>query len=268
MLIAITTYDTPENNRSNSTLKCLQALREKTNFITSHHRIIISDNGSTATDTINELRLLERTRMATVLWNGKNIGTAYAINRAWKLRQPNEICCKMDNDIIHKTDGWCDQMEDTLLRDSHIGFLGLKRHNGRQYPTNNPNHLDPVYKSTLHLLPQQDGNEWRCIEQVRYVIGSCVACRPDFLTSFGYYEKVMSAYGFEDLLASVRCWVLGYCNAYLHGPIIYHHEEESADHTADKELVAKMNFPVFCRLQNEYIQHIRPPYVPYNGGES
>jgi glycosyltransferase involved in cell wall biosynthesis len=108
MLLALCTYDTPENNRAWMTQKTVESLVGTVDF--NRHRLFISDNGSTDPATIALLQGLDGKVVGrspvTVIWNEKNRGTAVAINKAWEHRKLGEHALKMDNDVVIHHPGW------------------------------------------------------------------------------------------------------------------------------------------------------------------
>lgn len=204
MLIAMAVYDTVENNRTWMTSATLESLWDTVDW--DKHRLIVSDNGSCPAT-----REMLTKWPARVLYNGRNLGTARAINKAWHLRKPGEHCVKMDNDIrIHQA-GWADWMEDVFDRDPTIGICGLKRKDLYESPfTEGP------YKSTIRMLPHEKGQRWLIVEEVNGVIGTCQGYSSALLDKIGYLTQP-GIYGFDDSLASVRARVAGFKRVFLHG---------------------------------------------------
>src|SRR5688572_16604547 len=174
-LLAMAVYDTVENKRTELTKQTLLSLFTTVDF--SKHRLIISDNGSCEA-TIQLYYDVEAslsnplmfTVYSNVIFNGTNLGTAEAINKAWRQRRDGENAIKMDNDVKIYKEGWMDEMEAAIARDPSIGQVGLKRKDCWE----NPEHVDPFYKSQLRMLPHKAGEAWIVVEEVNHVMGTCV----------------------------------------------------------------------------------------------
>lgn len=213
-LIAMAVYDTEENKRTEltrRTIDCLLATVDR-----NKHRIIIVDNHS-CKDTLDIYRghiaasVDEHvTNPTMVMFQKENIGTARAINQAWKLRKPGEHCIKMDNDIIINSPGWVDELEEAIRRDSTIGQVGLKRKDCWEWP----GHEHPDWKSELHMLPHVPGEPWQIVEKVKHVIGSCVMHSAALLDKVGYLYQP-SLYGYDDVIMSHRCHLAGFYSCFL-----------------------------------------------------
>src|SRR6185436_9626949 len=101
--------------------------------------------------------------------NEQNVGTAKAINQAWKLREPGENCLKVDNDIEIFHQDWIEEMEEVFRRDESIGLVGLKRKDCEE----RPDHPEFSLKSTLMMLPHKPGERWIVVERAKHVMGTC-----------------------------------------------------------------------------------------------
>lgn len=211
-LIAMAVYDTVENKRSEitwATINCLLKTIDQ-----SKHRVFIIDNNSCE---VTKKYLDEFMGMdfgvkfpLEVITLPENIGTARAINRAWKIRRPGEHCIKMDNDIIINSPGWVDEIEEAIRRDPMIGQVGLKRKDCWEWP----GHEHSDWKSELHMLPHQPGESWQIVEKVKHVIGSCVMHNAALLDKVGYLYQP-SLYGYDDVIMSHRTHLAGFYSCFL-----------------------------------------------------
>jgi len=209
-LIAMAVYDTEENKRTELTERTINSLYETVDF--DKHRIIVVDNAS-CTATKN---LLEATFWPDeIITLPENVGTAKAINQAWKLRQPGENCIKMDNDVEIGFVGWVDEMERAIQRDPTLGQVGLKRKDCWEYPT----HENPEFRSELIMLPHKPGEQWIVVERSKHIIGTCVMHSAALLDKVGYLYQP-GLYGYDDVLMSWRSSLAGFKNVFLpHIPI-------------------------------------------------
>lgn len=247
-LIVLAVWDTEENGRTAYTKRTLQSLMSTVNL--SKHRIHVVDNASCAA-TKRVLKDFEP--YITIHTNGQNLGTAKAVNIAWKERVPSEHCVKMDNDVvIHKKD-WCDDLELAIALDPTIGIVGLKRKDCWE----NPNRND-FYKSEMHLLG--GGNHrWLPIEKVHHVMGTCQMFNSALLDKIGYlYQPRL--YGFDDSLAAVRCQVAGFYSCFLPHIEIDHIDTGETAYQGWKENHAGEDMRIFNELKNAYINGTKPIY--------
>jgi GT2 family glycosyltransferase len=216
-LIAMAVYDTDENQRSEITRKTLECIIETVDL--TKHRLFVVDNAS-CQETKAILKWLNDYRIDMMYATGEcdigfaintdNIGTARAINQAWKLRQPGEHCIKMDNDIVINSAGWVEEMEEAIRRDPLIGQVGLKRKDCWEWP----GHDHPDWKSELHMLPHTPGEPWQIVEKVKHVIGSCVMHNAALLDKVGYLYQP-SLYGYDDVIMSHRTYIAGFYSCFL-----------------------------------------------------
>lgn len=207
-LIAMAVYDTDENLRTGITQKCLYSLYETIDL--KRHRLIVIDNNSCENTKQLLTRFSARHYIEQVITLPENLGTARAINRAWKLRQLGEHCIKMDNDIIINSPGWVDELEEAIRRDPKIGQVGLKRKDCWEWP----GHEHPDWRSELHMLPHKPGEAWQIVEKVKHVIGSCVMHNAALLDKVGYLYQP-SLYGYDDVIMSHRTHLAGFYSCFL-----------------------------------------------------
>jgi len=231
-LIAIATYCTEENQKLDCLKKTISSLKSTVNF--NNHRLIIVDNNSCtqAKDYLIGLEAISETMIAgnfgdaikdrhykskvSFIYNGENIGTARAINKAWALREPGEHVVKMDDDIvINNHVGWLDEMEEAVRRDPLIGQIGLKRKDCWE----NVIHPDPEYKSELIQLQHVPGERWMIVEKANHIIGSCVLHSSALIDKAGALYQP-SLYGYDDVIMSWRTRAAGFYSCFLpHVPI-------------------------------------------------
>jgi GT2 family glycosyltransferase len=232
MLIAMAVHITPDNDKAWQTLATLKSLRWTVNW--DYHRLFVSDN-STDQEAARKIYTEARKHMRfSLIENGENIGTANAINRAWKYRQPGEHCVKMDNDVRIAQPGWCDWMEDVFARDPEIGICGLKRKDLQECPWSD----NPWYKSEIMMLPHEMGQRWIVVEKVEHVIGTCQGYSSALLDKIGYLYQGNWPYAFDDGLAAARSTAAGFKNVFLHGFEIDHLDPGGTDYADWKRRVA------------------------------
>lgn len=257
MLLAMVTYDTEENARSAMTRETLLSLGRTVDW--TRHRLIISDNGSTDPGTVSMLKSMEDT--FTVIYNGKNLGTANAINKAWRLRRQEEHAAKIDNDVVIHQAGWADWMEDVFERDPTIGICGLKRKDLEECPW----HPNPWYTSTIRMLPHERGQRWLIVEEVQHVMGTVQAYSSKLLDAIGYLYQP-GLYAFDDSLAAIRSSVAGFKSVFLCGFEIDHIDPGGTEFTEWKKDYAGTHMKTYHELRAQYVSGERSPY--YDGGFS
>lgn len=258
MIIAMAVFDTNENGRTEMTGQTLESLARTVDW--GRHRLIISDNGSCqATHDLYNERGEEGLLPFKVIYNGSNLGTANAINRAWSQRRPDEAAVKMDNDVVIAQSGWADLMEEVFERDPSIGIVGLKRKDLDE----RPDHPHSWYNSTLRMLPHEKGQRWLVIEECIHIMGTCQAYSPALLAKIGYLYQGDNLYAFDDSLASLRAQVAGFKRVFLHGIEIDHIDPGGTEHTEWKRRVAGEAMAWYHLVRQEYLEG-KPVY--YDGG--
>lgn len=237
MLIAMAVWDTVENNRTWMTEATLESLSRTMDW--RKHRLIVVDNNSCeeTQELLGYAGLQGYPLPYILLRNKENLGTATAINRAWRLRDPGEHAVKMDNDVVIHQSGWADWMEDVFERDPTIGICGLKRCDLEECPWADK----PEYRSTIRMLPHERGQRWLVVERVRHVIGTCQGYSSALLDKIGFLTQP-SLYGFDDSLAAVRAKMAGFKSVFLHGFEITHLDPGGDDYAAWKRGQAEKHF--------------------------
>lgn len=227
-LIAMAVYDTAENKRTDFTRRTIDSLIETVDL--EKHRFMVSDNGS-CKETLDLYG--EYTHWLGedyVIYNGENLGTAEAINKIWKLRNPGEHAIKMDNDVTTEHIGWVEEMEEVIRRQPKIGQVGLKRKDCWEHP----NHPDNFYKSNLAMTPHVAGEKWIVVELVNHVMGTCVMHSSDLLDKVGYlYQPKL--YGFDDSFMSFRSRIAGFYNCFIPSINVEHIDPGTGDYQKWKE---------------------------------
>lgn len=251
-------YAVAANNRAWMLHRALISLANTVDW--GRHRLIISDNGS-----CDEAQLLYETMPALlpfeVIRNGGNIGTANAINKAWKHRRPGEHAVKMDEDVVIHQPGWVDWMEDVFDRDPSIGIVGLKRKDLMESPW-----AEDDWKSEVYMLPHERGQRWLVVEEVKHVIGTCQAYKSALLDKIGYLVQP-AFYGFDDSLSACRARLAGYKSVFLHGFEIDHLDPGGDAYCKWKIAQADKYFPDYQTQVVLYESGIQPIYYSPEGIE-
>lgn len=206
-LIAMAVYSTSENKKDECLYKTLNSLHETVDF--NKHRLILSVNESTE-ETMDILADYSPI-IFDVIFNKQNLGTAEAINLAWKRRLQGEHAVKMDDDIVIHQSGWLDQLEYVVARHPSIGQAGLKRKDCIEAPWLA---VDDFYKSEIQMRKHNPGERWIIVEKVNHVMGSCVLHSASLLDKIGYLWQP-GIYGFDDSFMSLRSKLAGFENVFL-----------------------------------------------------
>jgi GT2 family glycosyltransferase len=249
-LLSMAVYDTVENKRTEYTEQTLKCLYETVDY--SNHRIFVIDNGSCK----STKKLFKKyDNMATIIGLPENIGTARAINKAWKLREPGQHCIKMDNDVVIYQDGWVEAMEEAIERDPKIGIVGLKRKDLAERPDSN----NEWYRSALYFLPHEPGQSWIPFEETQHVMGTCQMYSSACLDKLGYLNQP-GIYGFDDSLASFRARVSGFKVGFLPAIQIDHIDTADNPYIQVKRDLAGADMEAYNKLIQEYANGTRPVY--------
>jgi len=242
-MLAMAVYCTEENQKDELLERTLESLDNTVNFNT--HSLILSINSHT--DETKEILFNYRHIIEETIWNDTNIGTAEAINKAWKLRRDGEHCIKIDDDVVIHQSGWIEQMEEAISRAPQIGIIGLKRKDCIE----SVEHEDEYFRSKLWQLPHIGGQRWVNVEEVHHVMGTCQMYSSALLDKIGYlYQPKL--YGWDDVLASARSRAAGFKNVFLPHIEIDHIDEGKTPYQAWKEKHAGEDFPLIHKLMDGY----------------
>lgn len=259
-LIAMAVFDQEGSGRTEYTERTIKCLVETVDF--DKHRLFIIDNNSCkeTKEVIEKLVTwwaLNKYPFSnlTIITNEENIGTAEAINKAWKLRKPGENCIKMDNDIIIHSKGWVEEMEEALKREPRIGQIGLKRKDLWEFP----GHPQNEWRSTLCMLPHEPGERWIVVEQCKHIMGTCVMHSAALLDKVGYLFQP-GKYGYDDTLMSWRSNLSGLITVFLPHIHIDHIDPGGSEYTDWKQKYAGEYARKVSNIVDEYIAGTRPLY--------
>ncbi len=270
-MIAMAVYDTEENGRSWMTDRTIESLRRTVDW--GKHRLIIIDNASCAEtksllyDYLARFKEEEKPTASfcdipfsfELIVNTENVGTAKAINQAWKLREPGEHLIKMDNDVVIHKNGWIDELEQAIARQPKIGIIGLKRKDLAEHPNYPVGHQ---YKSNLLMLPHEGGQPWIVVEEVQHVMGTCQMYNSALIDKIGGMYQMDGIYGFDDSLAAIRCRLAGFMNVFLPHIDIDHIDPGTNEYSEWKRQYAGEQMEAFGKVKNEYISGTRDIYYP------
>lgn len=250
-------YDTEENNRTWMTQETLLSLSDTVNL--DKHDLYVIDNAS-CKETKNLLEELKGPLGFKLITNEQNVGTAKAINMAWKHRVLGQHVIKMDNDVVIHQSGWLELMEEAISREPLIGIVGLKRKDLAE----NPNVPEGDWrKSYLAMLPHEPGEKWIVIEQVHHVMGTCQMYNSTLIDKIGGLYQMNGLYGFDDALAATRCQIAGFINVFLPQIEIDHIDNAANEtYTKWKQDYAGEMMAEFHKAKEEYLSGKKDIYYP------
>lgn len=253
-LVAMAVWDTEENGRTAFTRQTLRSLADTVDW--SRHRLIVVDNGSCkATHDLYHVAA-DWFEDFAVYFNHANVGTARAVNRAWKDRVAGEHAVKMDNDVVIHDPGWLDRLCECVDRDPALGIVGLKRKDLAEHPFA----ADPNYRSELRFLPRKGLERHLVVERVRHVMGTCQLYSSRLLDRIGYLYQLGGLYGYDDCLAAVRCRVAGFYSAFYPHTEIDHVDPGTTPYQQWKHDRSGEMTAAFDRVAAEYNAGTRPVY--------
>jgi len=252
VLIAMAVHDTEENKRTALTKEVLDSLFMQGVFA-DHDFWAIDNNSCQATKDL--LNSYAEDGLINVITNEQNIGTAEAVNLAWKYRIPGQHCIKMDNDVVINHYYWIKEMVEAIERDERIGIVGLKRKDCWE----EPNHALPDWRSELVMLPHMAGQKWIIVEKCHHIIGTCQMYSSALLDKIGYlYQPCL--YGYDDVLASHRSTVAGMWNVFLPHIEIDHIDKGETEYQSWKEKHSTEVTQQVIKITHEYYHGTRPIY--------
>lgn len=244
-------YDTEENGRTEYTRRTLESLLFTVDW--SKHRLIIVDNNSC----VETKALLKNHKLPewTLITLSKNIGTAKGINMGLRMRNPQEFCVKLDNDVVIHQNGWVDEMEEVFSRDPTIGIVGLKRKD----IDFDANHENPSYRSKLIQLPHKPGETWITVEGGGQIMGTCTMFNWRLVDTIGGMKQIL-VYSLDDTLYDLRSTLAGFWNCYLPHINIDHIDDGSNPYTQQKHKIALDSWTEYMALHEAYCNGTRPLY--------
>jgi len=241
-IICVAVFDTIENRRTEYTEATLQCLYETVDY--RKNPVFVIDNNSC--DATKKL-LIDCRNWINVITLYENVGTAKAINKAWRLRKPGQHAIKMDNDCVINQLGWIEAMEEAIAREPKIGIVGLKRKDLAERPDSDIE----WYKSSLYFLPHEPGQSWIPFEECQHVMGTCQMYSSALLDKIGYLKQP-GIYGFDDSLASLRARIAGFKTGFLPHVNIDHIDNNPTTYWEEKRVMAARDMSEYHEMCRQY----------------
>ena len=262
-LICMAVYDTEENGRSEYTKKTIKSLSETVDW--NKHKLVIINNNSCEETNEYLKRLLIISDMTgnfgvkipgvAIVSLSENVGTARAINMGLRMRQPEQFCIKIDNDVVINHRGWVEEMEEVIARNPTIGIVGLKRKD-INFDANNEN---PNYRSKLIQLSHMPGQSWITVEGGGQIMGTCTMFNWRLIDKIGGMKQV-GVYGMDDTLYDLRSQMAGFWNCYLPHINIDHIDTGENPYTQEKHRQAGEAWHEYTQLHEAYTTGVRSLY--------
>lgn len=252
VLLGMAVYSTEENKKDECLDMTLHSLFSQL-YSRPEYKLRLSVNAHTE----STLRILDEHKFIIdeVIFNSENIGTAEAINKVWKGRNPDTHCLKMDDDVVIYSANWLDLMVEAIEREPNIGIIGLKRKDCWENPTHN--NMD--YRSQLIMLPQEAGQKWLVVERCKHIIGTCQLYNSKLLEKIGYLYQP-SLYGYDDVLASYRSHVAGFMNVHFPQIEIDHIDDGKTPYQGWKERHAGEQTRNVSNIVDQYLNRSKSIY--------
>ncbi len=229
----------PTRNLGKILNKCLESIFTKT--IYPNYEVILIDNGSTETETLNIIDKWLKKEPNRFKCYPLDIPFNYpAINNYAVTKAKGDYLLFLNNDTEVITSDWINAMVEQVQRPSigavgalllypdntiqHAGVVlgigGLADHSHRHFSANNPGYF--CYIQTVNNYSA--------------VTGACLMCRREVFEKIGGFEKEL-AVAFNDVDLCLKIIEKGYKNIYLPHVKLYHYESKSRgdDHTLEKQ---------------------------------
>lgn len=243
VLIAMATY-----NRLDMTKATIEGLARTIDL--EKHRLWVIDNAS---DDGTPEYLEGLPFLAGLILLETNIGTAKAINSAWRKRSPGQPCIKMDNDVVINTPGWLERCVKILqMGPQEMGVVALKRKDLPEAPDADV----PWYQTKL--LDIGDGV---IVEEAKHTIGTCWVVNPFLIDRIGALVQP-NIYGFDDALYCLRAHLAGFKTVFLREIDIDHIDPGGCAYAAWKRDQAGIDIDIYWGFVQEYQSGERDIYEP------
>lgn len=163
-----------------------------------------------------------------------NLGTARAINSAWKNRTRGQVCAYMPNDVEIADADWLQHAQDAFRAYPDVGTINLKWARV-VYSLNNPN---PALRTTLAGQVQGADGVVHALEECLNPFGAALVANPALIDRIGGFNQP-DLYGWDDILYLVRSKVAGYRNVFLADCGVNHFDDGSVQGNTQEYLEFK-----------------------------
>jgi len=208
--------------------RCIESIIKKTLY--ANYEIIIVDNRSDDTETLNYMSLLEKSRTARVLKYMHPFNYS-AINNFAAEAAVGEFLCLMNNDIEVISEGWLNEMVGHAARPG-IGAVGAMLY----YPDNTIQHAGVVLLETGiagHLYAgNKRGIDGYCeraclVQNISAVTAACLVVRASIYRDVGGLDDKNLPISFNDVDFCLKIREIGFRNLWTPFAEFYHNESAS-----------------------------------------
>jgi GT2 family glycosyltransferase len=240
----------PTRNRFDLLRRCVESVYRKTTY--PNFELIIVDNQSDETATLNYLATLERERGVKILRYDAPFNFS-AINNLAVRHARGEIIGLINNDLEVITPDWLNEMVSHAIR-SEVGVVGAMLY----YPDNTIQHAGTIlgwggvaghaYKKRPRGYPGQASRAMLC-QNLSAVTAACLVVRRQVFDEVGGLDESSLAVGFNDVDLCLRIMEKGYRNLWTPYAEMYHHESASRGYENTPE--RKSRFEKECEYMKQ-----------------
>jgi len=222
--------------------RCIESIRKKTDY--QNYELIIVDNQSTESETLDYLKALERRGIARILRYDAPFNYS-AINNFAVQEAAGEIVGLLNNDLEVISKGWLTEMVRHVIR-PEIGAVGAKLY----YPTNRIQHAGVALgiggvAGHLHhgYFREQLGYSGRLVlvQDFSAVTAACLLVRKAVYEEVGGLDEENLAIAYNDIDFCLKVREAGYRNLWTPFAELYHHESFSRGYETSPEKQARFD---------------------------
>jgi glycosyltransferase involved in cell wall biosynthesis len=215
---------------------CVDSLRRRTTY--ANYEIVIVDNRSSDSDTLQYLRSLNENGAAHVLLYDEDYSHS-AINNFAATYARGEMLCLLNDDIEIITPDWLEEMVSHAVR-PEVGAVGAKL----LYPDNRVQHGGIVLgvageglAGHAHRYVPQDAPGYHgraaLVQNYSAVTGACLVVRREVYEQVGGLDEENLPDLYNDVDFGIRLGEAGYWNVWTPYAVLTHHESLTRQGLAD-----------------------------------
>lgn len=221
----------PIRNKKNILENCLSSIFERTGY--SNYEILIIDNGSDESDTLEFLQEISLNEKITIFRDDRPFNYSRLNNKAVSLAR-GEIIALLNNDVEIMSPDWLTVMVSHALRPG-IGAIGAKL----WYPNQTLQHggvilgiMGIANHAGLHSKKGNAGYFSRLLltQNLSAVTGACLVVKKSIFIEVGGLDEVNLPIAFNDVDFCLRVSRAGYRNVWTPSAELIHHESASRGH--------------------------------------
>ncbi len=229
----------PTRNGLRLIRQCIGSILKKTTY--PNYEILIIDNGSDDTGTLEYLNSLQSEPRITVVRDDRPFNYSEINNSAVKLAK-GELIGLLNNDLEVISPGWLSEMVSIALQ-PQVGAVGARL----WYPSNLLQHggvilglgASGIAGHSHYKMPKGSHGylgRGTLIQSLSAVTAACLVIRKPIYEEVGGLNEVNLQVAFNDIDFCLRLQELGYRNVWTPYAELYHHESASrgSDRTAQK----------------------------------